>query len=66
MKEDLDRRRGRVRYPWRTTQCCAVYCSETVRGQALELLASTQVMEGPSALSVPQHANTANRMRAIF
>jgi hypothetical protein len=27
MKEDLDRRRGRVRYPWRTTQRCAVYCN---------------------------------------
>jgi hypothetical protein len=27
MKEDLDRRRGRVRYPWRTMQRCAVYCN---------------------------------------
>ena len=27
MKEDLDRRRGRVRYPWRTTQRWVVYCN---------------------------------------
>jgi hypothetical protein len=66
MKEDLDRRRGRVRYPRRTTQCRAVYCNETVRGQALGLLASNEVMEGSSALPAPEHANTANRMRAIL